>query len=79
MKYFRVVTSVSFGGGGKFVQKHSEEDPTPKFVMYLYNEKVLYSLRCSTLYHININTYYNIQTDLIIHQKQNVIFISSSW
>ena len=33
----RVVTSVSFGGGN-FVRKE-EEDQTPKFVIYLYNEK----------------------------------------
>ena len=35
--YFRVVTSISFGGGN-FVRKE-EEDQTPKFVIYLYNEK----------------------------------------
>ena len=70
MIHFRVVTSVSFGGGGNFLKNHNE-DPTPKFVIFLYNEKVLSTPvitrhSYSTLFHINISTYYYIyiiQTD----------------
>ena len=38
MTHFRVVTSVSFGGGN--FARSRDEDQTPKFVIYLYNEKV---------------------------------------
>ena len=68
MTHFRVVTSVSFGRGGNFLKNHNE-DPTPKFVIYLYNEKVLsiqstLDTHHSTLFHINIDVnYYIIQTD----------------
>ena len=85
MKHFRVVTSISFGGGGKFVKNHNDEDPTPKFVIYLYNEKVLYSLQSTldthyySIFHINIDIYYNIMVWSLINQNDKMIYISSSW
>ena len=56
--HFRVVTSVSFGGGNFLWNQY--EDPTPKFLIYLYNEKVLRVL---------IFSYIGIS--LIIYHEQN--------
>ena len=78
MIHFRVVTSVSFGGGGNFLKKHNE-DPTPKFVIFLYNEKVLSTpviTRHSLLYFIpyQYQYIYIIQTDHCSKAKCYIIY-----
>ena len=59
MTHFRVVTSVSFGGGGNFLKNHNDEDQTPKFVIYLYNEKVyaIQSICTLTILHFILYQY----------------------
>ena len=70
MTHFRVVTSVSFGGGGNFLKNHNDEDQTPKFVIYLYNEKVLYTIRYTVYLHTHYTPLYSISILIFITTLQ---------
>ena len=70
MTHFRVVTSVSFGGGGNFLKNHNDEDHTPKFVIYLYNEKVLYTIHYTVYLHTQYTSLYSISILIFITTLQ---------